>query len=50
VGLLLGRLAAHRVGDRPDRFEPRERKRRPKKSKYMQFPRAEARRRAALAG
>jgi hypothetical protein len=50
VGLLLDRLAAHRVGDRPDRFEPRERKRRPKPSKYMKFPRAEARRQAALAG
>jgi hypothetical protein len=50
VGRLLGRLAAHRVGDRPDRFEPRERKRRPKPSKYGKFPRAEARRQAALAG
>ncbi len=48
VGLILGRLARHRVGDRPDRFEPRERKRRPKKSRYMHFPRHEARRRAAL--
>jgi hypothetical protein len=48
VGLILGRLAAHRVGDRPDRFEPRERKRRPKPSKYMRFPRKEARRLAAL--
>ncbi len=50
VGLLLGRLAAHRVGDRLDRFEPRERKRRPKPSKYMTFPRPEARRLAALRG
>ncbi len=46
--LILGRLAAHRVGDRPGRFEPRERRRRPKKSKYMQFPRNEARVHAAL--
>jgi hypothetical protein len=50
VVLILRRLARHRVGDRPDRFEPRERKRRPKPSKYMKFPRVEARRRAALAG
>src|SRR5215213_6377463 len=48
VDLILSRLAAHRVGDRPDRFEPRERKRRPKPSKYMKFPRQEARRLAAL--
>jgi hypothetical protein len=48
VGLILNRLASHLVGDRPGRFEPRERKRRPKKSKYMQFTRNEARTRAAL--
>jgi hypothetical protein len=50
VGLILARLARHRVGDRPGRFEPRERRRRPKKSKYMQFPRDEARKHAALRG
>ena len=50
IGLILARLARHRVGDRPDRFEPRERKRRPKRSRDLQFPRPEARRRAALAG
>jgi hypothetical protein len=48
MGVILGRLARHRVGDRPNRSEPRERKRRPKRSKYMQFPREEARKRAAL--
>lgn len=48
LGVILGRLSEHRVGDRPGRFEPRERKRRPKKSVYMQYPRDEARRRAAL--
>jgi hypothetical protein len=46
---LLWRLAQHRVGDRPGRHEPRERKRRPKPSKYMTLPRCEARRRSALA-
>jgi hypothetical protein len=45
---ILGRLSRHRVGDRPDRFEPRERKRRHKRGKYMKFPRDEARKRAAL--
>jgi Transposase DDE domain len=48
VGMILKRLALHRVGDRPDRFEPRERKRRPKPSKYMRYSRNESRRRAAL--
>jgi hypothetical protein len=49
VGRILRRLARYRVGDRPGRFEPRERKRRPKRGTYMKFPRAEARRRAARA-
>lgn len=48
VAVILQRLSRHRVGDRPDRFEPRERKRRPKRGTYMKYPRYEARRRAAL--
>ena len=48
VHRILLRLARHRVGDRPERFEPRQKRRRPKKVKYMQIPRGEARRRAAL--
>jgi hypothetical protein len=48
VGVILDRLSRHRVGGRPDRFEPRERKRRPKRGNYMKYPRGEARRRAAL--
>lgn len=48
VVVILHRLSKHRVGDRPDRFEPRERKRRPKRGTYMKFRRNEARRRAAM--
>ncbi|QDT69155.1 Transposase DDE domain protein [Planctomycetes bacterium MalM25] len=36
---LLDAIATHRVGDRPDRFEPRQRKRRPKKHVPMCKPR-----------
>jgi hypothetical protein len=36
---LLDAVAAHRVADRPDRFEPRVRKRRPKKYDSMLEPR-----------
>ena len=39
----LRQLAAHRVGNRPDRVEPRANKRRPKAQKYLNKPRAEAR-------
>lgn len=42
---LLDALARHRVGDRPDRCEPRVKKRRPKAYPYMQEPRAAARKR-----
>jgi hypothetical protein len=38
-------LASNRVGDRPDRVEPRARKRRPKKYPRLQVPRREAQRR-----
>jgi len=36
-------IASHRVGDRPGRFEPREKKRRPKPHRLMTVPRREAR-------
>lgn len=42
---LLDALARHRIGDRPDRCEPRVKKRRGKNYPYMQEPRASARRR-----
>ncbi|HEY2148474.1 MAG TPA: IS4 family transposase, partial [Pirellulales bacterium] len=44
---LLVCIAAHIVGDRPDRFEPRVIKRPPKKYKRMRAPRQDYRRRAA---
>ena len=40
-------LAAHRVGNRPDRFEPRRIKRRPKSQALLQRPRHEYKRLAA---
>jgi hypothetical protein len=39
---ILAAIATHRVGDRPDRFEPRARKRRPKPYPYLTAPRPEA--------
>jgi hypothetical protein len=36
-------IGAHQVGDRPDRIEPRARKRRPKNYPHLQRPRDEAR-------
>jgi hypothetical protein len=47
---LLEAIATHVVGDRPDRFEPRVKKRRPKKYKYMREPRQNYQRRAASRG
>jgi hypothetical protein len=41
IEALLGCIASHIVGNRPDRVEPRVRKRRPKKYKLMTKPRAE---------
>jgi hypothetical protein len=41
---VLAAVAAHRVGDRPDRFEPRLRKRRPKHYAFLRKPRAEVKR------
>lgn len=42
---LINGVAAHRVGNRPDRYEPRRIKRRPKSHKLMQMPRKEYKRR-----
>jgi len=44
---LLQAIAAHVVGDRPDRFEPRLRKRRPKPYKHLNEPRENYKRRVA---
>ena len=41
---LLNAIAVHRVADRPDRFEPRQKKRRPKKYFYLKKSRHEAKR------
>src|SRR5262245_19458998 len=41
---LLDAIASHRVGDRPDRFEPRRRKRRPKPYDRLMRPRHEVKR------
>jgi len=45
--VLLGAIAQHRVGNRPDRYEPRAVKRRPKNFPRLKEPRADARRRLA---
>lgn len=42
-------IASHRVGNRPGRYEPRANKRRPKKQRYLNEPRREARKRLARA-
>jgi hypothetical protein len=42
---IVAAVAAHRVGDRPDRFEPRLRKRRPKHYAFLRHPRTEVKRR-----
>lgn len=44
---LVASIAAHRVGNRPDRFEPRRIKRRPKSQALLQRPRHEYKRLAA---
>jgi putative transposase len=44
---LLEAIAAHVVGNRPDRFEPRLRKRRPKPYKHLREPRQNYKRRVA---
>jgi hypothetical protein len=45
VAAMLKAIAGHRVGDRPGRAEPRANKRRPKKQRYLNEPRREARKR-----
>ena len=45
VAARLKAIASHRVGDRPGRVEPRATKRRPKKLRYLNEPRREARKR-----
>ena len=50
VGVMLRSLSSLRVGDRPDRVEPRVVKRRPKPYPRMQEPRREFKRRLAKAG
>jgi hypothetical protein len=47
---LLGAIASHRVGGRPNRCEPRARKRRPKEFPLLKMPRQQARKRLARAG
>jgi hypothetical protein len=47
---LLAAIAAHRVGDRPDRYEPRLKKRRRNYYDWLTRPRAEMRRRLAKGG
>ncbi len=49
IDAVLETIAYHRVGDRPDRVEPRVVKRRPKAYPRMQEPRQKARRRLARA-
>ena len=44
---LLQAIAGHRVGDRPDRYEPRARKRRPRHYPFLNEPREQARERLA---
>jgi hypothetical protein len=44
---LLGAIATHVVGDRPDRFEPCRKKRRPKPHKYLLEPRQHYKRQVA---
>jgi hypothetical protein len=41
---ILGAIARHRVADRPDRYEPRQRKRRPKHYGFLRKPREETKR------
>ncbi len=42
---LLDAIVSHQVGNRPGRYEPRAKKRRPKPYKLLQIPRKEARKR-----
>jgi hypothetical protein len=49
-GRLRAAIASHRVGDRPNRYEPRRRKRRPKPYPLLNEPRSDARVRLAATG
>ena len=49
-GRLLAAVASHRVGDRPDRVEPRARKRRPKHYPHLMKPREQARKSCGAKG
>ena len=44
---LLAAIASHRVGDRPDRYEPRLKKRRRNNYDWLTEPRAEMKRKMA---
>jgi hypothetical protein len=48
--VMLRTIGNHRVGDRPDRYEPRAVKRRAKPIALLKIPRAEAKRRLAKSG
>ena len=48
--IILRTIARHRVGDRPDRYEPRAAKRRAKPIALLTVPRGEARQRLAKSG
>jgi hypothetical protein len=48
--ILLWSVSNHRVGNRPDRYEPRAVRRRPKKFPRLRVPRKQARRRLRLRG
>jgi hypothetical protein len=50
VGIILRTIARHRVGDRPDRYEPHAAKRRAKPIALLTVPRSEAKRRLAKSG
>ena len=49
VSIVLSAIASHRVGTRPDRYEPRACKRRPKPYPLLRVPRQQARVRLAIA-
>jgi len=49
VSIVLSAIASHRVGTRPDRYEPRACKRRPKPYPLLRVPRRQARARLAAA-
>jgi hypothetical protein len=48
LGFLFVTIATHKVADRPDRYEPRLRKRRPKPYKHLREPRANYKRKYGL--